>query len=227
MKNLIQDGKSLKLTIAAGGSSGDPIMVGNIKGVLSVNIAAGEAGAVMTEGVFDLSVEAVNDDGNSAVAVGDQLFYNGSDTPVLTKKNSGSFFGLALEAITSGETDTINVFVPRGMGPGTVDILADTIGASEIKNDAVSLEHLDDGVLPSHVIKFAGTATTAGGAAAEDIAVVGALANDVAIVTIKDNGTNNVTLLQSVAATDKITCTFSADPGNDAIINYMILRAAA
>lgn len=77
----------------------------------------------------------------------------------------------------------------------------------------------------SHVVVYAGTATTAGGAAAEDITISGVLATDVAIAVIKDNGTNNVTLLQTVAAADKITATFSADPGNDAVVSYVVLRA--
>jgi hypothetical protein len=74
---------------------------------------------------------------------------------------------------------------------------------------------------------FAGTHTTTGGNAAEDIEVVGALGTDVALVTIQDNGTNNVTLLQGVPAADKISCTFSGDPGADCIINYAVFRAVS
>lgn len=77
----------------------------------------------------------------------------------------------------------------------------------------------------SHAVVFAGVATTAGGAAEEDVSISGVLASDVAIAVIKDNGTNNVTLLQTVVDADKLTLTFSADPGNDAVVSYMVLRA--
>lgn len=76
-----------------------------------------------------------------------------------------------------------------------------------------------------YVIVYAGQATTTGGAAAEDVTVTGALATDIAFAVIEDNGTNNVTLLQTAADADKITLTFSADPGNDAVVNYQVLRA--
>ncbi len=77
----------------------------------------------------------------------------------------------------------------------------------------------------SHVVVYAGQATTAGGAAAEDVTVTGALSTDIAFAVIEDNGTNNVTLLQTLADNDKLTLTFSADPGNDAVVNYQVLRA--
>jgi hypothetical protein len=58
--------------------------------------------------------------------------------------------------------------------------------------------------------------------------VTGALAaSDRAFVQVVDNGTNNVTVLQAVVTNDTLTVTFSADPGNDTIINYQLIRAAA
>ena len=75
----------------------------------------------------------------------------------------------------------------------------------------------------------AGSHTTTGGAAAEDIEVTGMLATDIPIVTVQDDGTNNRTLLASKAKAGggNITCTFSGDPGNDLIVNYIVLRALA
>jgi hypothetical protein len=76
---------------------------------------------VATQGVFDLSVEAVDDDGNSAVSVGDAIYYASGDDPVLTKKASGEFLGVALEAIDAGCTSTINVLLRPKAGVGGVD----------------------------------------------------------------------------------------------------------
>lgn len=91
-------------------ASGDPILVGQIP---AVAVAAKDATTGKTpckmEGVFDLSVKAVDGGGNSAVAVGDIIYYVSADTPKLSKKTSGVRFGYALEAITSGATDTIYV----------------------------------------------------------------------------------------------------------------------
>jgi hypothetical protein len=42
-----------------------------------------------------------------------------------------------------------------------------------------------------------------------------------------DAGTNTVSIVSAVAGTDQITVTFSADPGNDAVIAYVVKRATA
>jgi len=75
----------------------------------------------------------------------------------------------------------------------------------------------------------AGSYTTTGGAAVEDITVTGMLETDVPIVTVQNTGTNNRTLLASKAKAGggKITCTFSGDPGADLVVNYIVLRALA
>ena len=83
-----------------------------------------------------------------------------------------------------------------------------------------------NGTALSHFIVAAGQLTTAGGDAAESAASAGVLATDIAIAVIENNGTNNVTLLQSAAASDAVNFTLSADPSTDTIINWMVLRAA-
>lgn len=75
-------------------------------------------------------------------------------------------------------------------------------------------------------IAYAAQATTAGGAAAEAITVTGALATDLAFVQMVDPGTNTVSVVQAVVTANTLTVTFSADPGNDAIVNYQIVRRA-
>lgn len=77
----------------------------------------------------------------------------------------------------------------------------------------------------SHVVKFAGQHTTVGGNAAEAITVNGADATDLAFVQLVDAGSNTVSVVQADVTTDTLTVTFSANPGNDAVINYQLLRA--
>ncbi len=111
---------------------------------------------------------------------------------------------------------------------GALTIAANAITTAKILNANVTLAKLAAGITPAAVIKFFGQATTVGGAAAEAFVVTGAVAaTDRAFVQMVDNGTGNVTVLQAVVTTDTLTVTFSGDPGNDAVINYQLIRAAA
>jgi len=77
---------------------------------------------------------------------------------------------------------------------------------------------------PSHYIAYAGTHTTVGSAAAEEIAITGALATDIPIVIY--NTTNDTDTIKSVAVTeDTLTVTCSADPSTAHAFSYMLLRA--
>ncbi len=111
--------------------------------------------------------------------------------------------------------------------PVTGDIAITNAGVTTIQPGAIDLAMLSAGITPSHVVKFAGQPTTVGGAAAEAFVVAGIAATDLAFVQIVDNGAANVTALQAVCTLNTLTVTFSADPGNDVVFNYQILRAAA
>lgn len=71
---------------------------------------------------------------------------------------------------------------------------------------------------------YAAVYTTVGGAAAEDVTIAGVVATDVVLVSLKDDGTNNVSISSVATATGKITITFSGNPGNDAIVNILVVR---
>lgn len=92
-------------------ASGDPVRFGEMTGVaLAAEAADGETSVDFMPGnIWDLSVKGVDGSGNSAVAVGDKIYYVDADTPKLSKKATGRFFGFAMEAIATGETDTIQV----------------------------------------------------------------------------------------------------------------------
>ncbi len=111
---------------------------------------------------------------------------------------------------------------------GALTIANDAITTVKILNANVTLAKLASGITPSHVIKFANQLTTVGGAAAEAFTVTGAVgATDRAFVQIVDDGTGNVTVLQAVVTDNTLTVTFSANPGNDCVFNYQIIRAVS
>ena len=110
---------------------------------------------------------------------------------------------------------------------GALTISANAITTAKILNANVTLDKLATGIAPSAVIKFHGQYTTVGGGAAEAITVTGATATDLAFVQLVDPGTNTVTVVQAVVTLNTLTVTFDADPGNDAVINYQLIRTAS
>jgi hypothetical protein len=106
------------------------------------------------------------------------------------------------------------------------DIAIDELGVTTIQAASVEKSMLATGIDMSHIIVFAGQHTTVGGAAAEAITVTGALNTDLAFVQLVNDGTSNVSVLSAVVTANTLTVTFSANPGNDAVINYQLIRAA-
>jgi len=133
-----------------------------------------------------------------------------------------------LPALTNGR-----VWVGNGSNVATAvalsgDITITNAGVAAIGADKVLKTMLASGVRATFMDMFLDDSyTTVGGAAAEVIAVVGALPTDKVIVSLYDNGTANVSIVSAVAGTDQITVTFSADPGNDTVIAYVVKRATA
>lgn len=150
----------------------------------------------------------------NVLGVGDQIFC------ICTDGNQWR----TVDSITNG---IVTVVTPASAASvDTAEIVDDAVTTAKIADANVTLAKLATGIAPSHVVKFAGQPTTVGGAAAEAFAVAGVLATDKAFVQIVDNGTANVTALQAVCTANTLTVTFSANPGNDCVFNYQILRAA-
>jgi hypothetical protein len=182
------------------------------------------------------------------LSVGDLMFINASDafvslrvaavdTSVTPATITTESFGASAPvgtanitdlAVTTAKIDDLAVTTAKidDLAVITGKINADAVTNAKLADNAVSLENLDAGITPSHVVKFAGQDTTNGGAAAEAFAVPGILVTDLAFVQIVDDGTNTVTALLAVCTADTLTVTFSADPVADTIFNYQILRAA-
>lgn len=138
---------------------------------------------------------------------------------------SNGVIQLTVTAVVSGVITTA-----VEVGANSVDnaaIQASAVTTAKIADANVTLAKLAAGITPSHIVKYGAQYTTVGGAAAEAIVVNGALATDIASCVIKDNGTANVTLLQTAVTNNTLTLTFSGNPGNDCIVYYQILRAVA
>jgi len=140
---LMKEGRYLEWAVA-GKSSGDPVIKGTMTGVCLTDTNADGNVSVDLGGVYDLSVKGIDDAGNSAVAIGDKIFYVVGDTPLLSKKASGYFFGFALETVGSGLTATIGVLQIAGPGPGTADILAGSVGTAALADEAVTVAKMAD-----------------------------------------------------------------------------------
>lgn len=97
---------------------------------------------------------------------------------------------------------------------------------ADLPPGSVELADLASGIAPSHVVKFGGLFTTAGGDVNESITVTGALATDLAFVVLSVAGASPETIITSKAATDAIDVVFSGDPSTDHVVTYQVLRAA-
>lgn len=143
-------------------SSGNPCRVGKATGVaLTDEDSDGNTTIDFKMKVWDLSVKAENDSGNSAVSLFDALYYVDADvddgTGTLSKKDSGYFFGYALEAISSGETDTIRVMKMPNSIPGELDIPG-VIGTEQLEDAAVTADKIAAAIAGDGLAGGAGTA---------------------------------------------------------------------
>jgi hypothetical protein len=94
--------------------SGQPVRVGTITGIALTD--KGDGGNAATHTTVNLgsyvavhTVDGVDGDGNSAVALYDPLYYVDGDAPNLSKKATGVFYGYALGTVASGEEGEIEV----------------------------------------------------------------------------------------------------------------------
>lgn len=115
MKNLVQGCPStIQWTNGTGSTvaSGSPVNIGTggLHGIAMADIANGAVGsvAIRETHVVTYPVKGIDGSGNSAVAVGDKLYWDGSSA-FYDKKTTGTLVGYANGAVTSGNTSTIEV----------------------------------------------------------------------------------------------------------------------
>jgi len=102
---------------------------------------------------------------------------------------------------------------------------SNSITTAMLQAASVTLAKLASGIAPSHVVKFAGTAS-GGTTATRAYTVTGALAGDVATAVIRAS-TNAASIQKATLSTDTLTVLFSTDPGAGTTVDYSVLRAAA
>jgi hypothetical protein len=153
----------------------------------------------------------------------------------VTISNTGVATVDAIDLETATVTGIADTEILIGTGAGTAafatlsgDVTISNTGVATIGSGVVEKTMLATGVKANFMDMFLDDSfTTVGGAAAEVISVPGVVGTDKVIVSLYDAGTNTVSIASAVAGTDQITVTFSADPGNDAVIAYVVKRATA
>lgn len=118
--------------------SGDPVRCGFMCGLAETDMNEDTGNTTVNFGpwVASFTVKAVDGSGNAAIAVFDPLFYVDGDTPKISKKTTGYFIGYALDALDSGSTGVIRVFL-QGVAAGTTALGSGTVGSSNLANGAV------------------------------------------------------------------------------------------
>lgn len=106
-------------------------------------------------------------------------------------------------------------------------IASDAVTTVKILNANVTLAKLASGIAPSHIVKFAQSYTTLGGAAAEAVTIAGVAAGDIVSATLRQKGATPRTILTAIPTTNTVTLTFSGDPSTDHIVDIVVHRASA
>ena len=97
MRNFIQPGHSLDLTVPAPVLSGSGILIGSIFGVCATDALSGATVAVSVEGVFTLPKAS------GAVTVGQPVFWDNTAKLVTTVSTANTRIGVATAAAATGD----------------------------------------------------------------------------------------------------------------------------
>lgn len=128
----------------------------------------------------------------------------------------GASSGLAADVAMSGDVTIGNT--------GVTAIGASKVLTTMVADANVTLAKLASGITPSHRMFAAGQIAMSG--TSQDITVASAAATDIPFAQINTADSNNRTILTCVAATGKITVTFSGAAGTGGNVSYQVLRAA-
>lgn len=211
-------------------ASGDPVRLGNLTGIALTD--EGDGGNESTETsvnfgpyIAEFSVKGIDDSGNSAVALGDSIFYVDADTPKLSKKASGYFYGFAMGTLEAGATGTIEVYhPPAGTWVGTVNTSDLATGSVTAAKLAATLK---TGYIPLPLTTWRIVATN--DVAAKDAADGGTISLDTDPTLKRVNGATDKKLRLSWAATSvvEIVNDFVYPPDLDEAANVEVHILAA
>lgn len=224
---------SVVVTDPASPLSGDPVRYGEMIGIAQTDEGKGGNDTTKTSVYFgpcvvELSVKGVDDSGNSAVALGDSLYYVDADTPKISKKASGYFVGYAFATVNSGATATIEVIKPaaasRTATVNTGDIAAGAVTAAKLATT------LKTGIIPLPLTGWRLIATN--DIAAKNAADGGLISLDTDPTLKRVNGATDKKLRISWAAASviEITQNFEYPPDLDdaaaVVVNILAAMAA-
>ncbi len=199
--NKVQPGEVLRLYVGTGKEAGDPVAVGAHRGVCLTDADSTGYAQVDTTGVWDLSVTPQDQDGASAVSVGDKLYYHSGDGSIDKNGKTGVLIGTANEAIAASplEAATINVKLAGG------------VGLDQVKG----------------VILAAGNAETTEGETSVEVEISGVVATDVVNAGFRVNGNSpTLNVVSAIASEDTITVTVDGTFADGDEISYLVIRPA-
>ncbi len=164
-------GEGRYITVAkASVSSGDPVIIGDegLHGFSLIDTDGSGNIVVDTAGIYTFPVKGNNGSIDTAVAIGDAVFFTAGEA-FFDVDPTAAFFGYALGAVDSGETTTIPVLVVQKS-----DIVSGTVTTDKIADDAVTKAKLAGGFLKQAVIDggAAGAHTVTGIAVGDELVSV-------------------------------------------------------
>lgn len=131
MKNYVQKGEMLDFTAGADLSSGDPVVLGGLMGIVAATVASGAAGVARVQGVVEVSKVSAQ-----AWAYGDRIYWDVSLAKFTNVKDTDTkFAGIAVE-VAADPTDTGKILLNTG-SPQAANVAA---LAQDISNTYVEAE---------------------------------------------------------------------------------------
>lgn len=101
MRNFIAPGSRVTITAGSDIQSGDGVLQGALFGVAGADIASGDEGEIMVEGVFELPKA-----GSQAWTVGARVYWDNGNSRCTTAASGNTLIGVAYDAVGSGADET-------------------------------------------------------------------------------------------------------------------------
>lgn len=106
MKNFVETGKSLTVTMDANVASGDIAIIGTLIGVSAATYTSGQKGVINRDGVFNLAKDA------SVFAEGAVVYWNDTTKRATSTAGGNTEVGIAVNGgALTGDT-TVGVLIP-------------------------------------------------------------------------------------------------------------------
>ena len=105
-------------------------------------------------------------------------------------------------------------------------VTAGSVTTAMIADANVTLAKLAAGITPSHIVKYAGTATMTNGVATKAASVSGVLSTDLVMATSLVNA-GGLIIVSAVPTTDTVTITMSGNATTGDKVSYTVFRAVA